>query len=79
MSRNYYNLYIGWGEKYEKFNPSQPPLPETEFPHNFIEKTDPNVELETAFQEAQRVAALELNSEEGEDEDYEEQFTDEED
>ncbi len=66
-------MYVGWGKKYEQFNPPQSPLPEIEFPQNFIEKNDPTVELE----EARRVATSELTSEE--EEDYDEQFTDEED
>jgi hypothetical protein len=76
--RNYYNLYVGWGQKYEQFNPSQPPLPEIEYAQQFIEKADPPVELENLLEEARRATATaELTSEE--DEDYEEPFTDEED
>jgi hypothetical protein len=71
MFRNHFNLYIGWGQKYELFNPSQPPLPENEFPQDFIEKNDPTVELENA----RHVTASEFTSEE---EDIEEQLTDDE-
>jgi hypothetical protein len=74
--RNYFNLYVGWGQKYEQFNPSQLPLPEIEFPKKFIEKNDPTVELENEIEEIRRAAASEFTSEE---EDYEEQFTDEDD
>ncbi len=74
--RNYFNLYVGWGQKYEQFNPPQPPRPEIEFPKKFIEKNDPTVELENEIEEIRRAAASEFTSEE---EDYEEQFTDEDD
>ena len=79
--RNYFNLYVGWGQKYEQFNPSQPPLPEAEFTQEFIEKNDPSVEHENAVEEARRVDASEFTSEEytSEEEDNEEQLTDEED
>ncbi len=78
--RNFFNLYLGWGQNYEQFNPSQPPLPEVEFPEEFIETNDPTVELENAVEEARRTAALEFTSEEytSEEEDNEEQLTDEE-
>ncbi|CAF3191347.1 unnamed protein product [Rotaria sp. Silwood2] len=79
-ARNYFNLYIGWGQKYEQFNPSQPPLPEIELKKQFIEQNDPTVELEKAMEEAQREAASDLTSVEytSEEEDNEEIFTDEE-
>jgi hypothetical protein len=78
--RKFFNLYVGWGQKYEQFNPSQPPLPEVEYPEEFIETNDPTVELENAVEEARRAAALEFTSEEytSEEEDNEEQLTDEE-
>jgi hypothetical protein len=74
-------LYVGWGQKYEQFNPSQPSLPQTEYAQEFIEKTDPTVELENAAEEARRAATAEFTSEEytSEDIDDEEQLTDEED
>jgi hypothetical protein len=74
--RNYFNLYVGWGQKYESFNPSQPPLPESEFPHEFIERNDPTVEHENA----RHTAASEFTSEgyTSEENDNEEQLTDEE-
>ena len=75
--RNYYNLYIGWGQKYEQFNPSQPPLPEMEYAHEFLEIDDPSVELEKAREEAQRAYVAEFTSDEEEQEDYEETLTDE--
>ncbi|CAF0967686.1 unnamed protein product [Adineta steineri] len=75
-AENYFNLYIGWGQKYEQFNPSHPSVPETEYSQELIEKNDPSVE----FEEAQRIAALELTSEEytSDEEENEEQLTDEE-
>ncbi|CAF3687927.1 unnamed protein product [Rotaria sp. Silwood1] len=79
---NYFNLYVGWGQKYEQFNPSQPSLPENELKKQFIEQNDPTVEFEKAMEEAQRETALDLTSEEftneEEDDDNDEEiFTDE--
>ncbi|CAF1118791.1 unnamed protein product [Rotaria sordida] len=79
-ARNYFNLYVGWGQKYEQFNPSQPSPPEIELKKQFIEQNDPTVELEKAMEEVQHEAASDLMSEEyaTEEEDNEEIFTDEE-
>ena len=68
-------MYIGWGHKYEQFNPSQPALPQTEVTQVFIEKTDPSVEAEKAFEVAQRAVMSESTSEEST---HEEQTTEEE-
>ncbi|CAF1015598.1 unnamed protein product [Adineta ricciae] len=74
-AKKYFNLYIGWGHKYEQFNPSQPALPQTEVTQVFIEKMDPSVEVEKAFEVAKRAVMSELTSEEST---HEEQTTEEE-
>jgi hypothetical protein len=78
--RNFFNLYVGWGQKYEQFNPSQPPPPEREYTQEFIEKNDPTVEMEKLIEDAQRAAAAATTDEDftSEEENYEEPMTDEE-
>lgn len=49
--RQHLNLYIGWGQKYEAFQPSFPSRFETEYPFELIEATDPSVELEKRAEE----------------------------
>ena len=46
--RNFYNFYIGWGQKYEQYEPNLPSPPEREYSSNFLEAIDPSVELEQA-------------------------------
>lgn len=48
IHRNFYNVYVGWGQKYEKHQPYLPPIPEREYAESFLEKNDPSVELENA-------------------------------
>ncbi|CAF3394795.1 unnamed protein product [Rotaria socialis] len=61
---NFFNLYVGWGQKYEQFSPSQTSLPKVEFAKEFIEKNDPTVEVENAIEQAQRETASESMSDE---------------
>lgn len=72
--RKHLNLYVGWGQKYESFHPSQPPLPMLESMREFLEKTDPSVEVEKAFEEAHHtIASDEYSGEDTEDQDEEEE------
>lgn len=64
MFRNHFNLYIGWGLKYDELNPSQPSRIESECAQEFRETADPTVEAEHAFEEAQRMMSPESMSEE---------------
>ena len=71
-SRGHLNVYIGWGQKYERFNPSLPPSLEKEYEYDLIEVNDPSVQLEKAAEEAQRVNSSDLSAEEFDSEDIEE-------
>ncbi|CAF2062339.1 unnamed protein product [Rotaria magnacalcarata] len=79
---NFLNLYVGWGQKYEQFSPSQTSVPKVEFAKEFIEKNDPTVEVENAIERAQRETTSESMSDEymsADDDGDEEIFTDEDD
>jgi hypothetical protein len=63
-SRGHLNVYVGWGQKYERFNPSLPPSLEREYEYDLVEMTDPSVQLEKAAEEAQRANSSDLSAEE---------------
>lgn len=77
--RYFLNLYVGWGQKYELFNPTLPSLPAYEWPKEFLEKNDPSIEAEKAFEQVQHEQELELMSEEYMSADENEEYFEDED
>ena len=63
-SSGHLNVYVGWGQKYERFNPSLPPPLEREYEYDLIEMSDPSVQLEKAAEEAQRANISDSSPEE---------------
>ena len=71
--RQFGNVYIGWGLKYQAnpFNPHLPPALQEEFPTgaDINETTDPTVEQEQALRKAQEEAEANQEEEEEADDD----------
>lgn len=71
--RQFDNVYIGWGLKYQSnpFNPPLPPALQEEFPTgaDINETTDPTVEQEQAIRKAQEEAEANHEEEEEADDD----------
>ncbi|CAF0833974.1 unnamed protein product [Didymodactylos carnosus] len=74
QSANFINLYVGWGQKYEPFEPAKPSAPQHEYSTKFddatlIEINDPTVEQEQVAKEIKE-AAEETGTEETDVTDY---------